>query len=198
MSAIPGDVVKSIRILSLLVWVLVALVIAYYSWIWGRKASPYSGQEMQLTDIKERATREENLENPPGISVPNVNELLSEDDTPPPPVSHPIRNGLAGEGESTTEEGKKTLPPFLGEEDALVYPEREYIPERPPMPGTDEPSLLPVPDSDTQREKLPAAPVQSEPEAPVKVRSESAPSGSGGDKPIIKDRFGLPDMLETP
>jgi len=141
---IPASMIKMIRLLALFLWVIGATVAGYISWIHGRSSTPESGQDLYLVDIKEKIQREQNMAKAPAITVPNLNDLVSDDKLPD-------MSGLSSSGLSPSEEKKEEiLPPFLSESDASVYPRTNYLPGKDagspgtrPVIGEDSP-LLPV------------------------------------------------------
>jgi hypothetical protein len=142
---IPENILRFIRLGALFVWMIAATIAGYIAWGHGRSATPASGQDLYLIDIKEKIQKEQNMSKAPAITVPNLNELVPEDKLPD--MSHLPSSGLTPAGEKK-EDGE--LPPFLSENESSVYPKNTYLPKKDAGdPGNmqntgDDASLLPL------------------------------------------------------
>jgi hypothetical protein len=192
MESLSPDVVKSIRVAAIMVWIFIALIVVYFSYKRGGHKSPDPKDEYITSEIKEKALKEKNLKKRPDVTVPEIRDLAPEgEETPLPSPVDRVRSGLSG-GESGS------LPPFVGEQSIPVFPEKHYLPPqkgediREPLPDESRTPMIPLKPGEEgenvpQQEKIPPASPGNESDA----SSESG--GSPGEYPGQK---GVEESLE--
>ncbi|MEQ9363315.1 MAG: hypothetical protein RIF32_03675, partial [Leptospirales bacterium] len=75
---IPPQLLPVIRLGAILVWVVLAGIVAILAWGQGSESAPQMGQELSLAEIKARQQREANLQKPQNVRIPDLNELIPE------------------------------------------------------------------------------------------------------------------------
>ena len=146
-ASLPPQLLQMIRLGALLVWLIAATIVGFYSWQRGAMEAPQSGQDLSMATIREKITREENLKRPDDITIPELQELTPENELAELPYDRLRRRegrGLAGEDDrlrepetgpgGRVEEGN--APPFLGDtqssSNAGAFPRNIYKPGRDP------------------------------------------------------------------
>jgi len=114
---IPVAALYYIRLVALFLWTVGALSAVYFAWETGTASAPASGQDLYLSEIKAKATREENLKNPPDFQLPPIK---SGEEEGIPDRSLPLSIG-------EEEREKKKLPPYIGEKRGGELPDA-YLP----------------------------------------------------------------------
>ncbi|MCB1326039.1 MAG: hypothetical protein H7A21_17700 [Spirochaetales bacterium] len=140
---VPPQILQFIRLGALLIWLIIATIVAYMAWQSGAQSAPQMGQELSLATIREKVEREENLRRTGNVILPDLNDLVPERrrersgafDPESPPRIGLDNPGLAGEDIEMLEpespprsRGTDELPPYVGD-DARLSPPR-YAPER--------------------------------------------------------------------
>ncbi len=127
---IPPNLMKSIRLGALVFWAGIAVIVMVYAWQYGVDHAPQVGQELHLTDVREKIQREKNLEKREHVTVPDIFDLPYESESNIPDMTERVRQGIAplDEKKEDTSENSE-FPPFMGESRSNVYPS-EYIPEK--------------------------------------------------------------------
>lgn len=143
-SKIPPNLLRLIRLGSILVWLIAATVVIVLSWRRGTDSAPQVGQDLSRAEIMDRVMREQNLsreQNP--ITTPDMSDMTTESNEVILPFEGRRRPGPGLAGESGNLEEKDNMLeqkdpsglPFLGEENSFRYPQSQQpavIPERPP------------------------------------------------------------------
>ena len=190
---VPPQILQFIRLGALLLWLVIATIVAYVAWQSGAQSAPQMGQELSLATIREKVEREENLRRTGNVILPDLNDLVPERrrersdvfDPESPPRIGLDNPGLAGEDIEMMEpesppgnNGGDELPPFVGE-DARLSPPR-YAPERDQGVGGVRQSRDRASENEAPLMPLDrAAPRQSQPESRREARS-APPAASDG------------------
>lgn len=103
---IPLTVILYIRMVAIFSWFLAAIVAVYISWGEGSQSAPASGQDIYLSEIKEKATMENKLKNPPPLSVPELRDLKPEGGRSELPDFQDV---------VPEKKSENTLPPYISE-----------------------------------------------------------------------------------
>ena len=104
---IPYGILLYIRMVAIFIWVIAAGIAIYYSWETGVSSAPPSGQDTYLSEIKEKETIEENLKNPPSLSVPSLSDLKPKEGKADLPEFQDV----------VPEKKEDTLPPYITEKE---------------------------------------------------------------------------------
>ena len=129
--SIPEKLARSIRLGFIGVWVLLAGAVSYRACVVGQSEAPQDGQDLQLSRIKEQIAREENRNDAAEIQLPDPDQILPEnsaiDDLPLPEPRRDVETlpGSADLRERDPNPESETLPPFLGEQDEIIFPRRD-------------------------------------------------------------------------
>lgn len=136
---IPPNLLQILRLSALLFWLVAATIVAYYAWQRGAGAAPQMGQELSLSEIKERVQREENLHRQGDLAIPDLNELIPEERGYESPFEREPERALdlAGEDSRLMEPenpvnnpGGQGPLPFAGESNLSPGDVRGYVPDR--------------------------------------------------------------------
>lgn len=123
-AAIPAEFQKYIRLGMLGVWVVLAGVAALIAFRSGQSSVPQKGEDLYLSNIKEKVYRDRRKREPVDVVLPDLNELFkkevaplavfqSEEKPPRPPESSPAAEPL----------------PMQGPKDEVLFPEKGVRPE---------------------------------------------------------------------
>ena len=110
---------------AIFIWVSAAGVAIFYSWSEGITSAPPSGQDVYLSEIKEKESIEKNMKNPPELSVPSLRDLQADD----------RRSDLPDLQDVLPEKkSENTLPPYISEKETpddtgAFLPRKESDPE---------------------------------------------------------------------
>ncbi len=199
---IPPNLLQILRLSALLFWLVAATIVAYYAWQRGAGAAPQMGQDLSLSEIKERVEREQNLHRQGDLAIPDLNELIPEERGYESPFERePVRAAdLAGEDARLIEPenpvsnpGGRGPLPFAGESNLSPGDVRGYVPDRDAGVGGVRDSverdgdLLPLDDVRSPDARRPAPvreregasardPAQTESPAPARPVMEEAPA----------------------
>lgn len=147
---IPPRILQLVRLSALLIWLVLATIAIFFSWQRGAMEAPQSGQDLSMAAIREKITRQENLQKPPDIVIPQINELPTERRFSDLPYEARQREGrgLAGEDDrlrepypqqDSMERAPENMPPYLGDTGSpntdQVFPRNTYKPARDPGVG---------------------------------------------------------------
>jgi hypothetical protein len=137
--AIPPNVQKMVRLGVLAVWGVLVIFVVIWSFRAGSDSAPQTGDDMYLSNIKEKVYRDRMKRDPADVTLPDLNEL-SKEEVAPLSVYEP---------ESTPPRGEESSPeisplPMKGEDDDVIFPEKGVRPERrgEPAPKASEPALM--------------------------------------------------------
>lgn len=119
---IPENVQRMIRIGALGLWVLAAIVVGYWAYAKGKASVPQTGDDLYLSNIKEKLYRDRMKQNPAEVTLPDLNELTQQETAPlsvfqsdqPPP-------------ESTKNQPDIEPLPLQGEDDSILYPNQNPL-----------------------------------------------------------------------
>ena len=75
---VPPQILQFIRLGALLIWLIIATIVAYMAWQSGAQSAPQMGQELSLATIREKVEREENLRRTGNVILPDLNDLVPE------------------------------------------------------------------------------------------------------------------------
>lgn len=140
LNSIPPEVQKMVRLGALVVWSILAAITVVWSYRKGMDSAPQTGEDLYLSNIKEKVYRDRMKRNPADITLPDLNEL-SKREVAPLSAYQPEPAPPSGE-----EVPPSVAPiPLKGEPDT-IFPERGVRPERrgEPVPSTSEPALMPL------------------------------------------------------
>lgn len=204
--SIPESLARNIRLGFIGVWVLLAGVVSYRACVTGQDEAPQTGQDLQLSRVKEQIVREENRSNAPAIQLPDPDQILPEssaiDDLPlPEPSRDPLSTlpGSADLRERDPNPSSESLPPFLGESDEIIFPKRDGESRNGPSRSEDtnttrnrspmqsSPNSLEVPTGDE-----PSGSLQENRSRPLRGNDTGTSAPSGEQKPSGNDSGPLP------
>lgn len=197
---IPPRFMQMIRFGALLIWLIMATVVVFFAWQRGAMEAPQSGQDLSMASIRETLTRAENLNKPPDLTIPDINDLPAEDRFADLPYERRRRGeGLAAEDDSMLEpRGREeqrdpsNLPPYLSDTQSpntdQVFPRNTYKPGRDPgaagvrerpAPGQE----IPVFDLDpAAKNPAPALPLRRPEEAKTAPGTRDRSNGAAVDR----------------
>ncbi len=188
-AAIPPNLVRAIRLGTIVFWVGLAIAISIYSWRYGVEHAPRMGQDLYLAEIKEKIQKDKNLDQRAPVTVENLNDILTEGDQAQiPEVQGRIREGLDSHLE-TAEPAPSSFPPFLGSKKALVYPEQGYRPSRDEgvaggRSSSEEPGINILPMSPEEKEPA-RAPLNSPENGKKAQKTERRNAGSSSEQRLF-------------
>ncbi|MBI3396776.1 MAG: hypothetical protein HY042_13140 [Spirochaetia bacterium] len=122
---LPPQVLKFVRLSFVLIWLILATVAVLIAWSTGVRKAPQSGQDLSLSDIRERIQKEKNERSYSPVTIPDLGEMTDEERHSHMPFqSRPLKKqGLSGEDTKLIEpdnmingSGSGTLPPFMSED----------------------------------------------------------------------------------
>lgn len=192
-ASIPPELLRKIRLGFILIWVVAASIVVFFSWKEGVTSAPQLGQDLHQAEIKERITREQNLERRAEISIPDLQELVTVGDGDAP-VARPIRPVL----EETRTTPLNDNPDYLDEKREGIYPEKTYTPAGDPGVGgvrqremdEDGIDLLPPVDrsageSQNMEKKEEPGPIHIESSTPPSSGTNGPAAGGAGKEPAL-------------
>ncbi|MCR9144096.1 MAG: hypothetical protein NXI24_17745 [bacterium] len=154
---IPAQLLPVIRLAAILVWVLLAGIVAILAWGQGSESAPQMGQELSLAEIKARQQREANLQKPQNVRIPDLNELIPERPREPVQYESPRRADSGDDRRGLIQSDSNLIEPRNPADDPLYRGEGLAPRDRTsgPVPGdssrTDSgPEMLPVGPRDYQ------------------------------------------------
>lgn len=137
--AVPPDVQKMVRLGALAVWGVLVIFVVIWSFRAGSDSAPQTGDDLYLSNIKEKVYRDRMKRNPADVTLPDLNEL-SKQEVAPLSVYEPESNPPRGD-----EPSPEISPlPMKGEDGGVIFPEKGVRPERrgEPAPMASEPALM--------------------------------------------------------
>ncbi|MBX7058107.1 MAG: hypothetical protein K1X75_08560 [Leptospirales bacterium] len=159
-AGLPPAALQIIRLGALLLWLLGAVVVSYFAWNRGGQSAPQRGQDLSLSEIRERVEREQNLHRTGDLNIPDLNELVPEQRPYRSPYEHEDQRAVDLAGEDSrlqapappqAMEGRNESLPFVGENRlSPVMPPPGRSVEPPPVSS----GMLPLPED---RRPLPDA-----------------------------------------
>lgn len=169
---IPPQLLPVIRLAAMLVWVLLAGIVAILAWRQGSESAPQMGQELSLAEIKARQQREANLRKPPAVRVPDLNELL-----PEPALDSSIEEAQDRRESAFADSGEdprlmQTREDLIRAENPVADPNPRYAGEGLAPVHDDRPGLLPTGPQDYRPTRNP----EQVPEQPPAERRASPPA----------------------
>jgi hypothetical protein len=129
---IPLSILHYIRLGALFLWMIGAILAVAFSWTKGGESAGQSGQDLYLSEIKERAVQEEKRREPPDVVIPDLETterkggFVEREPLLPDEADRPVRT---------------ELPPFLNERERGELPNTflpSYKPERETLGDTRE------------------------------------------------------------
>jgi hypothetical protein len=125
-NAIPFKVRKIIMLLSIVIWILAALIISAYSFLKGRENAPVIGEERYTNSIKEKMLRIQNLNKKHSIVLPDLNDLIQEEKELPLKIQSLDENKNI-QNKIELSEGK-TIE-ILPQKEELIFPKKQELNE---------------------------------------------------------------------
>lgn len=130
--AIPESMHHFIRLAAILLWLIAATVVVFIAWQSGADSATARGQDLYLSRVKENAVRERNREQAAEITIPTLQDLITDlersDLLLPDPATMPSlgRDEQAEAADTIPIYEDQELAPFL--EDDNPYAAREFLP----------------------------------------------------------------------
>lgn len=200
--AIPPNVAKAVRLSSILVWLVLATIVIFYSVQAGQVAAPQTGEDLSMATLKERIQKERNLRSPGELTVPDLSELVTEESGP----DFRARRDSADQEElqlnpesakpfepldTTNEPGTMQADPDevpYRSESLDPYPKRQYRPATDPgsagertRPESGNTELMPLPGSEKETMKQRSGETENRPvqTSPAGTSSQPAQDSMG-------------------
>ncbi len=195
---IPPQLLPVIRLAAILVWVLMAGIVAILAWRQGSESAPQMGQELSLAEIKARQQREANLKKPPAVRVPDLNELL-----PEPALDSSIEEAQDRRESAFTDGSEdprllETREDLMRAENPVAEPAPRYAGEGLAPVNDDRPGLLPTGPQDYRPTQTQATPQEPR---PLPQSTELLPLDARGDRaepPTAERRSAPPATNSSP
>ncbi len=122
---IPYKVRKFVSILSIVVWLLLAIVISLFSFLQGKKDAPVVNKDMQFDQFKETIIRNQNT-NKRSIILPDLNDLVKQESNLQIENYENRSNPILKDStiKELNPESQKNIP-LLSQDDELIFPEKQ-------------------------------------------------------------------------
>lgn len=132
-AAIPAEFQKYIRLGMLGLWVVLAGIFAFIAFRTGQSSVPQKGEDLYLSNIKEKVYRDRRKREPVDVVLPDLNELFKRE-------TAPLAVFQAEEKPPQSPESSPTGQPLplQGPKDEVLFPEKGVRPE--PKGAIDEPA----------------------------------------------------------
>lgn len=135
--SVPPEMQRSIRLGALIVWGVLVVFVVVWSFNAGQESAPQSGEDLYLSNIKEKVYRDRMQKKPADVTLPDLNELNKEE-VAPLAVYEP-------EPAARSEEAVPTeLEPLPMQDDAIFSTDEQRPAPGPESPVAPPPALLPL------------------------------------------------------
>lgn len=142
---IPPQLLPVIRLAAILVWVVLAGIVAVLAWGQGSESAPQMGQELSLAEIKARQQREANLKKPQSVRIPDLNELIPERSREPIQYESPTLDARRQDSNANTNRMLESDGELIEPRNPVSDPRGNYRGEGlAPRDGQATPGMLPV------------------------------------------------------